>query len=88
MHVCALYSQHRDLHMVCDVTPYSILQARLYEVVYELYQIIIPVHVAKRQFQELKIIHGKLEDCFQKIVYRVRIHNLYLVIFFNLVTGR
>ena len=50
---------------------YSILQARLYEVVYEVYQIIIPVYVAKRQFRELEKIHVKLVECFQNIVSKV-----------------
>ena len=95
IHLCTLYwpciPKCRDLYIQYVMllhTPYSILQARLYEVVYELYQIIIPVHVAKKQFRELGIIHGKLEDCFQKIVYRVRIHNNMIWQSFNLIAGK
>ena len=47
------------------------MQARFYEVVYEIYQIIIPIHSAKRQFKELEKIHVKLVECFQNIVSKV-----------------
>ena len=47
------------------------IQARLYEAVHEVYQIIIPIHTAKRQFKDLEKIHVKLVDCFQKIVTKV-----------------
>ena len=47
------------------------IQARLYEAVYEVYKIIIPIHAAKRQFKELEKIHTKLVDCFQNIISKV-----------------
>ena len=47
------------------------VQARFYEVVNEIYQIIIPIHVAKRQFQELEKIHVKLVECFRNIISKV-----------------
>ena len=62
--------------ILCNyILPYSILQARLYDVVYEVYQIIIPIHVAKRQFRELEKVHTKLVDCFQNIVAKVTIYH-------------
>ena len=48
------------------------VQARLYEAVYEVYKIIIPIHTAKRQFKDLEKIHVKLVDCFQNIVAKVQ----------------
>ena len=66
----------------------SILQARLYEVVYEVYQIIIPVHVAKRQFRELEKIHIKLVECFKNIVSKVTIFHILTIIPWNLIAGR
>jgi len=46
-------------------------KARLYEAVYEVYKIIIPIHAAKRQFKEMEKIHTKLVDCFQNIISKV-----------------
>ena len=51
---------------------YFTVQARLYEAVYEVYKIIIPIHGAKRQFKEMEKIHVKLVDCFQNIVAKVK----------------
>ena len=66
-----------------------LLQARLYEVVYEVYQIIIPIYAAKRQFRELEKIHVKLAECFQNIVSKVSIHYLISrVLLRNLIAGR
>ena len=64
------------------VMPHDVLlQARLYEVVYEVYQIIIPVYAAKRQFRELEKVHVKLSECFQNIVAKVRIQHLINCVF-------
>ena len=44
------------------------IQAQMYEVVYEVYNIIIPIHVVKRQYTKLAKIHDKLAKCYKKII--------------------
>ena len=51
----------------------------MYEAVYEVYKIIIPIHAAKRQFKDLEKIHVKLVDCFQNIVAKVNTLTFYNV---------
>ncbi|XP_071486500.1 dedicator of cytokinesis protein 7-like [Diadema antillarum] len=45
----------------------SFNQAGLFEAVNEVYKILIPIHEANREFKRLSIVHGKLQDAFNKI---------------------
>ena len=38
----------------------------------EVYRILIPIHEANREYKKLSIIHGKLQEAFNKIVHQVR----------------
>ena len=41
--------------------------ATLYEIVNEVYKLLIPVAEAKRDYKKLASIHGRLQDCFMKV---------------------
>ncbi|XP_063962450.1 dedicator of cytokinesis protein 7-like isoform X1 [Lytechinus pictus] len=42
-------------------------EAGLFEVVNEVYKILIPIHEANREHKRLSIVHGKLQEAFNKI---------------------
>ncbi|XP_038048648.1 dedicator of cytokinesis protein 7-like isoform X3 [Patiria miniata] len=46
----------------------SFNQAGMFEAVNEVYKILIPIHEANRDYKKLAIIHGKLQEAFNKIV--------------------
>ncbi|XP_033636293.1 dedicator of cytokinesis protein 7-like isoform X4 [Asterias rubens] len=43
--------------------------AGMYETVNQVYKILIPIHEANREYKKLAIIHGKLQESFNKIVH-------------------
>ena len=43
----------------------------MHEAVNEVYKILIPIHEANRDYKKLAIIHGKLQEAFNKIVHLV-----------------
>ncbi|XP_022087787.1 dedicator of cytokinesis protein 7-like isoform X2 [Acanthaster planci] len=43
--------------------------AGMFEAVNEVYKILIPIHEANRDYKKLAIIHGKLQEAFNKIVH-------------------
>ena len=43
----------------------------MYEAVNQVYKILIPIHEANRDNKKLAIIHGKLQEAFNKIVHLV-----------------
>ena len=50
---------------------YSFSIGQMYELVNEVYKLLIPIHEAKRDHKKLGSIHSKLSDAFKRIVERV-----------------
>ncbi|XP_028679697.2 dedicator of cytokinesis protein 7-like isoform X1 [Erpetoichthys calabaricus] len=45
----------------------SFTMGSMYEAVNEVYKLLIPIHEANRDFKKLSVLHGKLQDAFNKI---------------------
>lgn len=43
----------------------------MYEAINEVYKILLPIHEANRDFKKLAIVHGKLQDAFNKVYNQV-----------------
>ena len=58
-------------HLISFLSLCIFSQAGKYETMNEVYRILIPIHEANREYKKLSIIHGKLQEAFNKIVHQV-----------------
>lgn len=43
----------------------------MYEAINEVYKILLPIHEANRDFKQLAVVHGKLQEAFNKVCNQV-----------------
>ncbi|XP_077992756.1 dedicator of cytokinesis protein 7-like isoform X2 [Glandiceps talaboti] len=62
------YFTESGLVGLLEMTASSFNNASMFEAVSEVYKILIPIHEANKEYKKLSIVHGKLQDTFNKIV--------------------
>ncbi|KAG7265864.1 hypothetical protein CRUP_016127 [Coryphaenoides rupestris] len=66
--ICAgKYFSEAGLVGLLEQAASSFNMAAMYEAINEVYKILLPVHEANRDFKRLAVVHGKLQDAFNKV---------------------
>ncbi|KAM6957051.1 dedicator of cytokinesis protein 7 [Aplochiton taeniatus] len=66
--ICAgKYFSESGLVGLLEQAASSFNMAAMYEAINEVYKILLPVHEANRDFKKLAVVHGKLQEAFNKV---------------------